>query len=224
MCMILNDKKCCQFEEEIYCVPTDIMNIMLGLYGEKYIYPKTNMAYRINHYTDFLPFLDRRKLVSHLFKKAFYVLDPVKKKKTKIPQSRITLNKFVGLIVSQMRVYAGAKPLIEDGEGVEAQYISISGQRTSYDCEIYVMKWLEIIEPENIKKGEKKLIPSASEAIRLPKPSAALSNPFCKFTYGDIDKTPKHFDITKKSSSLYSWPRLRELSDLELLGFIELVI
>ncbi|RYR26458.1 hypothetical protein Ahy_B02g060697 [Arachis hypogaea] len=26
----------------------------------------------------------------------------------------------------------------------------------------------------------------ASEAIRLPKPSTALSNPYCKFTSGDI--------------------------------------
>ncbi|RYR25955.1 hypothetical protein Ahy_B02g060011 [Arachis hypogaea] len=89
-------------------------------------------------------------------KKAFYVLDPIKKKKNEIPQSRITLNKFVGLIVSQMGIYAGAEPLMEDEEGVEAPYITISGQRTFYDYDIYVMKWLEIIDPKKINKGKYK--------------------------------------------------------------------
>ncbi|RYQ83813.1 hypothetical protein Ahy_B10g102672 [Arachis hypogaea] len=31
-------------------------------------------------------------------------------------------------------------------------YIHISGQKTSYDYAIYVMKWLEIFEPANIKR------------------------------------------------------------------------
>ncbi|RYR08617.1 hypothetical protein Ahy_B05g076391 isoform A [Arachis hypogaea] len=82
-------------------------------------------------------------------KKAFYVLDPVNKKKNEIPDLRIKLNKFF------MRVYAGAKPLKEDGDGEEAEYIRLNGQRTSYDCVIYVMKWLETIDPQKIKSRKR---------------------------------------------------------------------
>ncbi|KAL4344315.1 hypothetical protein AHAS_Ahas11G0166100 [Arachis hypogaea] len=41
--------------------------------------------------------------------KKFYVLDPINKLPEHIPDSRKKLNKFVGLIISQMRVYAGAE-------------------------------------------------------------------------------------------------------------------
>ncbi|QHO12054.1 uncharacterized protein DS421_15g503540 [Arachis hypogaea] len=143
-CMILNDMKCLRFEKDIYCVPTDIVMFMLGNHGEKYIDPKTKKAYRFD--------VDRYAHQRHWWlwiadvrKKAFYVLDPVNKNKNKIPDLRIKLNKFVGLIISQMRVYAGVEPLIEDGDGEEAEYIRLNSQRTSYDCGIYVMKWLEIL-------------------------------------------------------------------------------
>ncbi|KAL4381056.1 hypothetical protein AHAS_Ahas04G0095300 [Arachis hypogaea] len=94
----------------------------------------------------------------------------------------------------------------------------LNGQRTSYDCAIYIMKLLETIDPQKIKSGKRyqyqawtqeeieafrceygpnillhkmnkirDQVIRASEAIRLPKPSAALSSPFCKFTYGDLD-------------------------------------
>ncbi|QHO41443.1 uncharacterized protein DS421_5g145810 [Arachis hypogaea] len=146
---------------------------MLEIHGEKYIDPNTNKAYRIDidQYAHYRRFLDKRKLASHpiLFvpicngghwwlwiadinKKAFYMLDPVNKKKDEIPDLRIKLNKFVGLIVFQMRVYIGTKPLIEDGEGLEAEYIRLSGQQTNYDCGIYIIKWLETIDPRKIKK------------------------------------------------------------------------
>ncbi|KAL4375374.1 hypothetical protein AHAS_Ahas05G0275400 [Arachis hypogaea] len=68
--------------------------------------------------------------IADVQKKAFYVLDPVNKKKDQIPDLRIKLNKFVGLIVSQMRVYAGTKPLIEDEEELKAEYIRLNRQRT----------------------------------------------------------------------------------------------
>ncbi|KAL4374201.1 hypothetical protein AHAS_Ahas05G0158100 [Arachis hypogaea] len=50
--------------------------------------------------------------------------------KKDIRESRVQLNKFGGLIISQMRVYAGAEPLIEDGLGEEAGYIQLNGQHT----------------------------------------------------------------------------------------------
>ncbi|QHO54376.1 uncharacterized protein DS421_2g56230 [Arachis hypogaea] len=44
-------------------------------------------------------------------------------------------------------------PLKRKDQEIEPPYINISGQKTSYDCAIYVMKWLEIIQPENVKGG-----------------------------------------------------------------------
>ncbi|KAL4315376.1 hypothetical protein AHAS_Ahas15G0178900 [Arachis hypogaea] len=35
---------------------------------------------------------------------------------------------------------------------IVAPYLKISGQKTSYDCAIYVLRWLEIFEPANIKR------------------------------------------------------------------------
>ncbi|RYR04063.1 hypothetical protein Ahy_B06g083602 [Arachis hypogaea] len=227
----------------------DYTNFMLENHGKNYIDQNTNKAYRINinQYAHYLHYLDKRKLASHPFlfvpicngghwwlwiadvkKKAFDVLDPINKMKDEIPDLRIKLNKFVGFIVSQMRVYAGTEPLIEDGDGVEAEYIRLSGQQTNYDCGIYIMKWLETNDPQKIKKGKRyqyknwtqeeidafrceygpnilfhkmnkirDQVIRASESIRLSKPSATLSSPFCKFTSGDIDKTSKLFDITE---------------------------
>ncbi|QHN92067.1 uncharacterized protein DS421_17g580440 [Arachis hypogaea] len=162
---------------------------ILENHGEKYIDPKTKKAYRfdVDRYAHYCQFLDKRKLASHLF----------------------------ALIVSQMRVYNGAEPLMEDRDGEEAKYIRLDGQ--TYDCTIYILKWLETIDPQKIKSGKRyqykawtqeeidafrleydpnillhKLnkirdqVIRTSEAIRLPKPFVALSRPYCKFTSGDI--------------------------------------
>ncbi|RYR76390.1 hypothetical protein Ahy_A01g000983 [Arachis hypogaea] len=175
MCMVLNDRKCRRLDEEIYCLPTNIVNLMLGKHNHKYIDPNTKASYHISEFKEYLSFLDKRKLTSHPF------------------------------VISQMRVYVGAKLLVDNEEGLEAPHISISSQRTFYDCEIYVMKWLETIDPKKIKKWKIQMreygptifldkvnklrdkVIEASNAIRIPMPSAALSNPFCKFSYEDIE-------------------------------------
>ncbi|QHO44972.1 uncharacterized protein DS421_6g175180 [Arachis hypogaea] len=91
------------------------------------------------------------------------------------------------------------------------------GHALGYDCAIYVMKWLELIEPENIKKGndewdnwkqdevdhyrveyalrilfsemnkERDQAIRASNAIRLSKPSSVLLSPFCQINSTDIE-------------------------------------
>ncbi|KAL4343745.1 hypothetical protein AHAS_Ahas11G0109100 [Arachis hypogaea] len=143
--MILNEIKTKRYQEQICIVPQDIVNFMFGRYGMKYTDERTNKAYRfdIDQYAHHRQFLDKRKLASHPFlswhwwlwiadvnKKKFYVLDPINKKPEDIPDSKKELNKFVGLIIFQMRVYARAKPLMEDGLGEEAEYIQLTGQRT----------------------------------------------------------------------------------------------
>ncbi|RYR02980.1 hypothetical protein Ahy_B06g081817 [Arachis hypogaea] len=227
--MILNQIKVRRYQEQMYIVPLDIENFMLGTYGESYSNKRTNKAYRfdIEQYAHHRQFLDKKKLASHPFlfvpicngahwwlwivdvnKKKFYVIDPINKLPKDIPDSRKKLNKFVGLIISQMRVYTGVEPLMEDGVGVEADY----------DCGIYVMKWLETIDPQKIKSAKRYKYRAwtqgeidsfryqygphillhemnkirdqviwESEVIRFPKPSAALSSPYCKFTSRDLD-------------------------------------
>ncbi|XP_072080940.1 uncharacterized protein [Arachis hypogaea] len=118
-----------------------------------------------------------------------------------------------------LRAYAGGEPLQKDEKEkeIKASYVKISGQKTSYDCAIYVMKWLELIEPENIKKGKYKwdnwkqeevdyyrveyasrILFSEmnkqrdraireSSAIRLSKPSSVLLSPFCQINSADIE-------------------------------------
>ncbi|QHO06267.1 uncharacterized protein DS421_14g453240 [Arachis hypogaea] len=96
-------------------------------------------------------------------------------------------------------------------------YLHISGQKTSYDCAIYVMKWLEILQPANIKSKkyewdnwtqdevdhfrveyasrilfhemnqDKVEVIRGSNAIRLSKPSSLLLSPYCQIDSKDID-------------------------------------
>ncbi|RYR03512.1 hypothetical protein Ahy_B06g082505 [Arachis hypogaea] len=123
--MILNEIKCHLYQEQIYIVPLDILFVPVCNRGHWWLW------------------------MADVKKKAFYVLDSINKEKKDIAESRVKLNKFVGLIISQMRVYAGAEPLMEDGEGEEAEYIMLNSQRT----DICVMKWLETIDPQKIKSG-----------------------------------------------------------------------
>ncbi|RYR76618.1 hypothetical protein Ahy_A01g001207 isoform B [Arachis hypogaea] len=129
ICLILNQKKEKRFHAQIYCLPPDIVSMALSDHPKgEFISPKTNREFRVEAYPNFIPFIDRKKLSSHPY----------------------------GYVFSRLIAYAGGKPL-EKGEKkkeIKAPYVKISGQKTSYDCAIYVMKWLELIEPENIKKGK----------------------------------------------------------------------
>ncbi|RYR60962.1 hypothetical protein Ahy_A04g018050 [Arachis hypogaea] len=176
ICLILNQKNEKRFQEQIYCLPPDIMSMALSDHPRGNSYPR------------------KRKRNSGW-------------KPTR------------GYVFSRLITYAGGKPL-EKGETdkeIKASYVKISGQKTSYDCAIYVMKWLELIEPENIKKGKyewdnwpqeevdhhrveyaSRILFSEmnkqrdraireSSAIRLSKPSSVLLSPFCQINSTDIE-------------------------------------
>ncbi|RYQ99358.1 hypothetical protein Ahy_B07g087288 [Arachis hypogaea] len=172
---------------------------ILENHGEKYIDPKTKKAYRfdVDRYAHYCQFLDKRKLASHLFwlsiddirKKAFYVLDPVNKKNNEIPYLRIKLNKFIALIVSQMRVYNGAEPLMEDRDGEEAKYIRLDGQTYKEEIDAFRLEYDPNILLHKLNKIRDQVI-RTSEAIRLPKPFVALSRPY-------FSKTPELSDIAQ---------------------------
>ncbi|RYR40757.1 hypothetical protein Ahy_A09g046485 [Arachis hypogaea] len=192
ICLILNQKKEKRFHAQIYCLPPDIVSMALSDHPKgEFISPKTNREFRVEAYPNFIPFIDRKKLSSHPY----------------------------GYVFSRLIAYARGKPL-EKGEKekeIKAPYVKISGQKTSYDCAIYVMKWLELIEPENIKKGKyewdnwtqeevdhyrveyaSRILFSEinrqrdhaireSSAIRLSKPSSVLLSPFCQINSEDIE-------------------------------------
>ncbi|KAL4357327.1 hypothetical protein AHAS_Ahas09G0175600 [Arachis hypogaea] len=223
MCLILNQQKIKRFQEEVYCLPHDIMNMAIVNHPEGvFLNPKTNRPFKVEDYPMFIPFLDLKKLASHRYifapvchsdhwwlwladtrKQKFYIVDPYH---TKSPfDKRTSLNTFIGYVISRIR----------DKE-IEPPYLNISGQKTSYDCAIYVMKWLEIIQPENIKRlkyewdnwtqdevdyfrveyasrilfhemnQNKAEAIRGSNAIRLSKPSSLLLSPYCQIDSNDI--------------------------------------
>ncbi|RYR70809.1 hypothetical protein Ahy_A02g005114 [Arachis hypogaea] len=202
----------------------------------EFISPKTKKEFRVEAYPSFIHFIDRKKLSSHPYifapichsghwwlwlinttKRKCQILDPLHKKAPS--DERKDINKFTGYVFSRLITYAGGKPL-EKGEKekeIKASYVKISGQKISYDCAIYVMKWLELIEPENIKKGkyewdnwtqeevdhyrveyaswilfsemnkQRDRAIRESSAIRLSKPSSVLLSLFCQINSADIE-------------------------------------
>ncbi|RYR76878.1 hypothetical protein Ahy_A01g001395 [Arachis hypogaea] len=173
MCFILNQKKIPRFQEEVYCLPPDIVNMAIINHPKGvFLQPTTNKPFKVEDYPMFIPFLDLKKLASHHYDK--------------------------------------------DKE-IEPPYLNILGQKTSYDCAIYVMKWLEILNPANINRRkyewenwsqdevdhfrveyasrilfhdmnlDKAEAIRGSNAIRLFKPSSFLLSPYCQIDSEDID-------------------------------------
>ncbi|QHN85523.1 uncharacterized protein DS421_16g538170 [Arachis hypogaea] len=68
MCLILNQQNIKRFQEEIYCLPPDIVNMAIGNHPDgEFLQPKTKKPFRVEDYPMFIPFLDLKKLVSHLY-------------------------------------------------------------------------------------------------------------------------------------------------------------
>ncbi|RYR61020.1 hypothetical protein Ahy_A04g018114 [Arachis hypogaea] len=67
--LILNEIKTKRYQNQIYIVPMDIMNFILGTYGVTYIDKRTNKAHKfdIQQYAHHCQFLDKRKIASHPF-------------------------------------------------------------------------------------------------------------------------------------------------------------
>ncbi|RYQ83119.1 hypothetical protein Ahy_B10g101738 [Arachis hypogaea] len=107
----------------------------------EFISLKTNKEFRVEDYPSFIPFIDRKKLTSHP-----YIFAPV----------CYSGHWWLWLINSTKRKCHILDPLHKKAPSDERKKINkfIVSQKISYDCAIYVMKWLELIEPKNIKKGK----------------------------------------------------------------------
>ncbi|QHO19323.1 uncharacterized protein DS421_11g327870 [Arachis hypogaea] len=228
MCLIQNQQKIKRFQKEVYCLPLILTWPLQIIQKGVFLRPKINKPFRVEDYPMFIPFLDLKKLASHRYifapifhsqhwwlwladtrKRKFYILDPYH---TRSPSDeRTALNTFISICWG-----APLKRRDKDKE-IEPPYINISGQKTSYDCAIYVMKWLEIIQPENIKRlkyewdnwtqdevdhyrveyasrilfnemnQDKAEAIRGSNVIRLSKPSSLLLSPYCQINSNDID-------------------------------------
>ncbi|QHO08386.1 uncharacterized protein DS421_14g472140 [Arachis hypogaea] len=211
MCFILNQQKIKRFQEENMAIANHPKGVFLQ--------PKNNKPFRVEDYPMFIPFLDLKKLALHRYifapvchsqhwwlwladtrKRKFYIVDPYY---TKSPSDeRTSLNTFITR---------------DKDKEIEPPYLNISGQEASYDCAIYVMKWLEILQPANIKRRkyecenwtqdevdhfrveyasrilfhdmnlDKAEAIRGSNAIRLSKPSSLLLSPYCQMDSKDID-------------------------------------
>ncbi|XP_072055406.1 uncharacterized protein [Arachis hypogaea] len=225
MCFILNQQKIKRFQEEVYCLPPDIVNMALRNHPKGvFLQPNNNKPFRVEDYPMFIPFLDLKKLASHRYifapichsqhwwlwltdirKQKFYIVDPYHPS-----DERTVLNTFIYMLGASLKTR-------DKDKKIKPPYLNISGQKTSYDCAIYVMKWLEIFEPANIKRQkyewdnwtqdevyhfrveyasrilfhemnqDKAEAIRGSNAIRLSKLSSLLLSPCCQIDSNDIE-------------------------------------
>ncbi|QHO23900.1 uncharacterized protein DS421_12g367560 [Arachis hypogaea] len=230
MCFIINQQNIQRFQEEVYYLPPDIVNMALANHPDGvFLQPKNDKPFRVEDYPMFIPFLDLQKLKSHRYifahvchshhwwlwiadtrKRKFYIVDPLHNKSPS--DARTALNKFVYMLGAPLK----SKDMDRE---IVAPYLKISGQKTSYDCAIYVLRWLEIFELANIKRQkyewdnltqdevdhfrveyasrilfhdmnlDKDEAIRGSNAIRLSKPSSLLLSPYCQIDSQDVDTT-----------------------------------
>ncbi|KAL4344227.1 hypothetical protein AHAS_Ahas11G0157300 [Arachis hypogaea] len=63
MCLILNQKNDKRFQEQVYCLPPNIVNMAVSKHPNgEFISPKTNKEFRVEDYPMFIPFIDAKKI------------------------------------------------------------------------------------------------------------------------------------------------------------------
>ncbi|MED6129267.1 hypothetical protein PIB30_106244, partial [Stylosanthes scabra] len=62
-------------------------------------------------------------------------------------QQRAKLHRFACNILNQIRVWAGAKSILKKGTiSLQLRCVDVLKQPNPYDCGVYVMKWMELLE------------------------------------------------------------------------------
>ncbi|KAL4337179.1 hypothetical protein AHAS_Ahas12G0084300 [Arachis hypogaea] len=70
ICLILNNKNEKRFQEQIYCLPPDIVCMAISDHPNgEFVSPKTEKEFRVEAYPSFIPFIDRKKLTSHPYER-----------------------------------------------------------------------------------------------------------------------------------------------------------
>ncbi|MED6126163.1 hypothetical protein PIB30_075683 [Stylosanthes scabra] len=168
MCHVLNADEDERFEKLVYCIPPEILQRMFATHNYNWMDKKKRRPHEISsllNHTEFLAYLDREKLNSHRFLFApvlysehgwLYVLDKFSQemfvldsKNISSPSSeRTELNKFASNILNQLLKWAGAPSILKKGSwSLLPTYINIPQQPNDFDCVVFVMKWMEMIDP-----------------------------------------------------------------------------
>ncbi|MED6148042.1 hypothetical protein PIB30_049503 [Stylosanthes scabra] len=150
MCHILNNEQNERFEKFVYCVPPEIM---LGC--SRSMVKAGWTLRRTDHMT-----LPRCSLPPILFSEHWwlYVLDVEKRdffvldsKNIVSPSDERSTNRFASNILDQMRIWAGATSIFNEGScSLLPRYVNIPRQPNETDCGVFVMKWMELIDPTDL--------------------------------------------------------------------------
>ncbi|MED6125682.1 hypothetical protein PIB30_070931 [Stylosanthes scabra] len=185
MCHILNGDEDERFEKLVYCVPLEILQRMFATHNHNWMDEKKRRPHEISsllNYTEFLAYLDREKFNSHRFSN----------------------------ILNQLLKWAGAPSILKKGSlSLLPTCINIPQQLNDFDCAVFVMKWMEMIDPTilagcctyNIEQWTEKIVAKIilskenslrAEAIkeahnmRLTRPAAALRSPYVQVETPDL--------------------------------------
>ncbi|QHO13593.1 uncharacterized protein DS421_15g516820 [Arachis hypogaea] len=187
ICLILNQKNEKRFQEQIYCLPPDIVSMALSDHPKgEFISSKTKKEFRVEAYPSFIPFIDRKKLTSHPYifapvchlghwwlwlinttKWKCHILDPLHKKAPS--DERKQVNKFT---------------LIEPENIKKGKYEWDNWPQEEVDH--YRVEYASRILFSEMNKERNRAIRESS-AIRLSKPSSVLLSPFCQINSADIE-------------------------------------
>ncbi|RYQ98480.1 hypothetical protein Ahy_B07g086195 [Arachis hypogaea] len=187
ICLILNQQNIRRFEEEIYCLPPNIVNMAIENHeGGEFLQPKTKKPFNIEDYKMFIPYLDLKKLASHPYVIIFVGCILI------FGCSSVQYKVYYGVhwvcnlgyVISRMRVYANGAPLKKDDREIEPPYINISGKRQSiksFSLKIAEVDHFRVEYASHIlfykMNQDRDIGIRESEAIRLSKPSTVLLSP-----------------------------------------------
>ncbi|MED6158151.1 hypothetical protein PIB30_030208 [Stylosanthes scabra] len=169
MCHILNGEEGGRYEKMVYCIPPEILTRMFEAHHHNWIDKKKRRLHEITSLTnhkEFLSYIDREKTSPQIFLYSehwwLYVLDKnvpegpemfiMDSKNISSPtEERTTLNKFASNILSQLLRWAGPLIILKKGSwSLLPTYINVPQQPNDYDCAVFVMKWMELIDPTKL--------------------------------------------------------------------------
>ncbi|MED6185781.1 hypothetical protein PIB30_060392 [Stylosanthes scabra] len=159
--LVLNNEPIPRFQND-----SKVMNH----FREDYIDIATNKVRSIDLFEsdEHLSMVDNNKLITHRY--WMYVLDKVKKnffvidsrpKEDPVPD-RTKINKLAGNLINQLLVRAGYHSLLTKATKTKPEqrswllkYIKIHEQPNPFDCETFVMKWMEVLDPTKLAANKK---------------------------------------------------------------------
>ncbi|MED6210714.1 hypothetical protein PIB30_066720 [Stylosanthes scabra] len=125
MCHVLNAEENERFKKLVYCVSAEILQRIFQTYNHNWMdkkkkKKKPHEISSLKNHQEYLVYLDREKLVSHRFSN----------------------------ILDQMLRWVGAPSMFnKESNSLLPKYINILGQPNEFDCAVFVMKWMELIDP-----------------------------------------------------------------------------